>query len=183
MFISEPILVCISLYTSFVYAIPFMFFQCFPIVFYEQRRWGPVVATLPFFAILIGSIVGTAINFAAQPWYVKAVKRNSGQAVPEARLPPIVIGAGLLSIGLFWFGWTAAPKISWIAPAFAGGKFSSRAEIESRNTDNSKVLLALGSPLHFSNASTLWLIYMGLTQPVLCLSTQLCVRPLRVALR
>jgi hypothetical protein len=123
MFVSEPILVCISLYTSFVYGIPFMVFQFFPIVFREQRGWSPVVSTLPFLAILVGSLAGTVINFAAQPWYVKAVTKNNGQAVPEARLPPTVIGAGLLSIGLFWFGWTASPKISWVSPIFAGGKF------------------------------------------------------------
>jgi DHA1 family multidrug resistance protein-like MFS transporter len=121
MFLTEPILICISFYTSFVYGIPFMVFQFFPIVFYEQRGWGPVISTLPFLSILIGSIFGTAINFAVQPWYVKAVKKNDGRAVPEARLPPIVIGAGLLSTGLFWFGWTASPKISWVSPTVAGG--------------------------------------------------------------
>jgi hypothetical protein len=123
MFASEPILICISLYTSFVYGIPFMLFQFFPIVFDKDRGWGPVVSNLPFLTIFVGSFVGTAINFAAQPWYRRAVTKNNGQAVPEARLPPIVIGAGLLSVGLFWFGWTASPKTSWISPIFAGGKY------------------------------------------------------------
>jgi hypothetical protein len=124
MFLTEPILVCISFYISFAYGIPFMVFQFFPIVFFQHRQWGPVVSTLPFLGILVGSIVGTAINFASQPWYVKAVKKNNGQAVPEARLPTIVIGACLLSAGLFWFGWTATPKVSWVSPTVAGGIFS-----------------------------------------------------------
>lgn len=64
------------------------------------------------------------INFANQPLYKRAVKANDGKAVPEARLPPIIIGAILLSDGLFWFEWTTASSYPWALPVIAAGKMT-----------------------------------------------------------
>ena len=38
--------------------------------------------------------------------YKKAFEMH-GKPVPEERLPPMIIGAIVLPIGLFWFGWYA----------------------------------------------------------------------------
>lgn len=35
---------------------------------------------------------------------------------PEYRLPPLMVGAFLIPIGLFWYGWTAQNKTHWIVP-------------------------------------------------------------------
>ncbi|KAJ6086267.1 major facilitator superfamily domain-containing protein [Penicillium sp. IBT 16267x] len=86
-----------------------------------RRHWSLVISTLPFLSILVGVICAVILNFANQPRYQRAVKANGGKAVPEARLPPIVVGGVLLSVGLFWFGWTAAPKYPWPSPVVAGG--------------------------------------------------------------
>jgi DHA1 family multidrug resistance protein-like MFS transporter len=80
------------------------------------------VSTLPFLSILVGVGCAVFINFANQPRYKQAVKSNCGKAVPEARLPPIIVRAIFLSAGLFWFGWTAAPKYPWPLPVIAAGK-------------------------------------------------------------
>lgn len=37
-----------------------------------------------------------------------------GRPIPEARLPPMVIGAVVLPIGFFWFGWTSFASITWV---------------------------------------------------------------------
>lgn len=50
---------------------------------------------------------------------MKAVEKNGGKAVPEARLPPMIIGGLLFVSGIFWFGWTAAPNILWVSPVIA----------------------------------------------------------------
>lgn len=82
--------------------------------FYQERGWSPGVSQLPFAAFIVGIILGagliaysTATNFTRS--YVK-----HGKAVPEERLPPMIVGAIALPVGLFWFAWTSNPHISWV---------------------------------------------------------------------
>ncbi|OJJ43873.1 hypothetical protein ASPZODRAFT_73588 [Penicilliopsis zonata CBS 506.65] len=121
MFFTEPMVTCIAFYASFVYGLLFLTLEVFPIVFEDHRGWSTVVSTLPFLGIFVGVIFALFVNIANQPRYAKAVAANKGRAVPEARLPPMILGGALFSTGIFWFGWTAAPKYHWILPVTAGG--------------------------------------------------------------
>jgi hypothetical protein len=49
----------------------------------------------------------------------QASKYPPHQIPPEHRLYPSLIGSIGLPIGLFWFGWTARPGVSWASPAAA----------------------------------------------------------------
>jgi hypothetical protein len=51
-------------------------------------------------------------------FYVKKLKANNNRPVPEARLPPMMIGGILFPAGLFIFGWTSNKDIPWIAYVF-----------------------------------------------------------------
>lgn len=119
MLITEPMVTCIAIYASFVYSILYMTLEVFPIVFQDHRGWPAVSSTLPFLALFVGVLCAVLINLANQPRYARAVQANGGKPVPEARLPPMIVGGVLFVIGLFWFGWTATPSISWISPVFA----------------------------------------------------------------
>jgi multidrug resistance protein len=121
MLITEPMITVIAVYASFVYAILYMSLEWLPIVFEDIRGYGPIVSTLPFLGLFIGIVVALAINLGNQVYYHKAVAKNNGKAVPEARLPPMMIGSVLFAGGLFWFGWTSSPKYHWILPTFALG--------------------------------------------------------------
>jgi len=114
----------IALYASLVYGLLFLNLEVFPIVFKEQRHFSLIISTLPFLGLLVGVIFALIVNIVNQPLYARAVERNNGKAVPEARLPPMIIGGCLFSTGLFWFGWTADPKISWVSPTVAAGTSS-----------------------------------------------------------
>ncbi|KAK4504514.1 hypothetical protein PRZ48_005430 [Zasmidium cellare] len=128
MLLTEPMVTCITFYASFCYGILYLNLQVFPIVFEQHRHWPLVTSTLPFLGLLVGVLCATFINLGNQPIYAKAVKANGGKAVPEARLPPMLIGGVLFVIGLFWFGWTAEPGVQWIVPviasAFIGAGFN-----------------------------------------------------------
>lgn len=122
MLVAEPMVTCIALYASFTYSIIYLTLEVYPIVFSEIRHYSPLISTLPFLGIFVGVLSALAINFANQWWYRRAVQNNGGKAVPEARLPAMVIGGVLFSAGLFWFGWTADPRYHWAVPTAAGGK-------------------------------------------------------------
>ncbi|KAL8919990.1 MAG: hypothetical protein Q9172_004713 [Xanthocarpia lactea] len=120
MLFTEPMVTCITLYASFVYGLLYLTLEVFPIVFKEIRGWKLVTSTLPFLALFVGVLCAMAINLTNQPRYMRIVDRNKGKPVPEARLPPMLVGGVLFVIGLFWFGWTANPPHPWILPVIAG---------------------------------------------------------------
>lgn len=119
MLVTEPMVTCIALYASFVYALLYLTLEVFPIVFQENRGWSPVIASLPFLGLFVGVLAAVFINLGNQGRYARAMDAAGGKAVPEARLAPMAIGGFIFAIGLFWFGWTADPKIHWISPVLA----------------------------------------------------------------
>lgn len=115
--LATPICFLVALYAAFVYGILYLCLAAFPIVFQEVRGWNQVVGALPFLAMLIGILFGAAINLFNQRFYIKRFKANNNSAVPEARLPPMMLGSIVFAGGLFLFAWTGNfPKIHWIAP-------------------------------------------------------------------
>ncbi|KAF9892141.1 hypothetical protein FE257_002547 [Aspergillus nanangensis] len=118
---TEPIVTCLAFYAAYTYGLLYLTVEVVPMVFREQRQWRLVTSTLPFLGMLVGLVVTVIIILVDQVRYKKAVKRNGGNAVPEARLPTMLIGGVFLTTGLFWFGWTAAPEYHWVHPVVAAG--------------------------------------------------------------
>lgn len=129
MLFTEPMVTVIAIYASFVYALLYMSLEWVPIIFQDVRGWGPIVGTLPFLGLFLGIVFALGINIGNQHHYHIAVERAGGKAVPEARLPPMMIGGFLFCGGLFWLGWTSNPSYHWILPvialAFIGAGFNS----------------------------------------------------------
>ena len=72
---------------------------------YEQiRGWGPVTSNLPFMALLTGIFFAAALNVLNNKYYFRRFRENGNRAVPEARLPPMMIGGVMFASGLFLFG-------------------------------------------------------------------------------
>ncbi|KAI9722945.1 MAG: hypothetical protein M1812_001394 [Candelaria pacifica] len=113
-----PICFLVAAYASFVYGILYLNLAAFPIAFQEERGWNLVVGALPFLALLIGIIIGGALNIANSNFYNRRFIANDHRAIPEARLPPMMIGSIFFTGGLFIFGWTSDPSIPWIAYVF-----------------------------------------------------------------
>jgi hypothetical protein len=93
--------------------------QVYPIVFEEQRRYTPIVSSLPLLGVLVGVIFAMAINLSSLAGCM-VVTSASISDLPGSRLPPMLIGGVLLPVGLFWFAWTADPVYSWVLPTIAG---------------------------------------------------------------
>lgn len=121
MLVLEPILLLITIYLALVWGILFLFFEAYPISFEQVRGWkNPGVAALPFLGIGIGVIVGgVIISIITKTRFARKMKKH-GRVVPEERLPPMIIGAFMLPVGLFWFAWTSSPHITWVPQVIAG---------------------------------------------------------------
>ena len=111
-----PICFLVALYASFVYGILYANLAAFPLEFQEERGWNELVGALPFLALLVGILFGGAANVLNQSFYLRHFHANGDKPVPEARLPPMMIGSVFFAGGLFLFGWTSDKSIHWIAP-------------------------------------------------------------------
>lgn len=114
--LATPICLCITIYTAFIYALYYASLASFPIIFQDTRRWDALTGSLPFLALLLGVSLGVALNFLGRAHYAAACEKNKSRAVPEARLPPMMIGSVALAGALFLIGWTSAPSVHWAAP-------------------------------------------------------------------
>ena len=116
MFVTEPIVLVLSLLSGFSDALIFMFIQSFSIV-YKQWGFGTFAIGLSFIPILIG-------YFIAWFSFFPIIKRNIRQrkekpddemAQYESRLWWLLYTAPCLPIGLIGFAWTSGgPPIHWI---------------------------------------------------------------------
>lgn len=112
-----PICFLMALYASFCYGILYMQLGAVPIIFGEVRGWGILSSELPFLAICLGAITGCGINILNQLNYNKTYHAAGDRAVPEKRLPPMMLGSMLFAGGQFITAWTAEPSQGpWIAP-------------------------------------------------------------------
>lgn len=100
----------VSLYAAFVYGILYANLGGFSIAFEEIRGWGPVTGNLPFMALLVGILGAAVLNVYNNKYYFKRFRENGNRAVPEARLPPMMIGGVMFAGGLFLFGCEHTPS-------------------------------------------------------------------------
>lgn len=121
MLIQEPILLLITLYISLIYGILYLFFEAYPVSFQEERGFNAGVGALPFIGIMVGTVFGAlSISVMTKTRFARKMRENGGKVIPEERLPAMIIGSFLLPIGLFWFGWTSSPHITWVPQALSG---------------------------------------------------------------
>ncbi|KAA1468798.1 MFS general substrate transporter [Dentipellis sp. KUC8613] len=120
---AEPMLIVVTLYTSFLSGCLYLLFEAYPIVFSEGHHMDAGVSGLMFLPIFIGGVLGVLIYLVFfEPRYEKLVELHAPEPVPaESRLEMTMLGAPLFAISFFWFGWTSYPSISYWSPMLAGG--------------------------------------------------------------
>ncbi|KAK4145659.1 major facilitator superfamily domain-containing protein [Dichotomopilus funicola] len=121
MYLTEPIVLTLSLLSGFSDALIFMFIQSFALV-YKQWGFNTYELGLSFIPILVGYVIA---------WlsFIPVIKRNIRErkekpddetAQYESRLWWLLYTAPCLPIGLIIFAWTSTgPPIHWIGSAVA----------------------------------------------------------------
>lgn len=113
---STPICFLVALYASFVYGIVYLSLSSFSVEFQEVRGWNALVGNLPFLAVLLGIMIAAGVNIFNNRFYLKKFAANGNKPVPEARLPPMMIGSVFFVAGMFILGWTSPKHIFWLCP-------------------------------------------------------------------
>lgn len=146
MLATEPIVLLVSLYMSFIYGLVYCLLEAYPVVFEGVYGMGPGVSGLPFLGLLAGVALGVCLVLSQHAAYVKKLAENKNVPVPEWRLRPTLLGAPVFTVGIFWwvliirtgsvalrglessriplnsrFGWTGfTARIHWAVPTVAG---------------------------------------------------------------
>ncbi|RBR10288.1 uncharacterized protein FIESC28_09515 [Fusarium coffeatum] len=121
----SPICIICGIYVGLAYAYLYILFTSLTPLFMRIYHFNTVNAGLTFLGLGVGSMIGVGYFSASSDKYMKkkaAIAKEQGIVdpaevmKPEHRLPPLRIGAILLPIGFFIYGWTAEYKTHWIAP-------------------------------------------------------------------
>lgn len=102
---TEPIILLLSIYMSFIYGLLYLFLTAYPLVFVGVHGFSLGQSGLTFFGMITGQLIAGVSVIAQQPWYMRKLAANNGIPVPEWRLPNVMAGGIAFAIGIFWFGW------------------------------------------------------------------------------
>ncbi|KAH8879937.1 MFS general substrate transporter [Thozetella sp. PMI_491] len=116
MLVRSPIVACLSLYLAIIYGYLYLLFTTFATVFPREYGFSVGIAGVSYLGIGVGCAIGLISLSWFSDWvHVRLTKKN-GEAKPEYRLIPLIVGIPFLPIGLFVYGWTVQYKVHWIVP-------------------------------------------------------------------
>ncbi|KAK3692643.1 putative multidrug protein [Podospora appendiculata] len=126
--IMEPMCLILDIYSAILLGVLYLFFGAFPLVFVNNHGFNLWQVGLTFMGLLVASIVAAlSTPFWHRLRYDLAEKRSQKTGVlkaePEDQLPPVILGAPLITAGLFLFGFTTYPWVHWIFPIIGSGIF------------------------------------------------------------
>lgn len=124
----EPMALILNIYTAMLLGLLYLFFGAFPLIFTTNHDFNLWQVGLTFTGLLVAMIIACCVtplwnNF--RHTLKERRRRRTGvlKDEPEDQLPQVIVGAPLITGGLFWFGFTSTPEIHWIVPLIGSGVF------------------------------------------------------------
>ncbi|KAH9478397.1 Caffeine resistance protein 5 [Psilocybe cubensis] len=120
---TEPVILYLNLYIALGYAIFYLWFEAFPLVYIEIYHFNLGTSALPFMGLLITACLTGACYLIYNKYVIEATFLRTGAIIPESRLTIALFAAPFGPIALFIFGWTAREDIHWMAPTIGAALF------------------------------------------------------------
>ncbi|KAF2211896.1 hypothetical protein CERZMDRAFT_112204 [Cercospora zeae-maydis SCOH1-5] len=112
----EQMCLNLCLLSAILLGILYLFFGAFALVFQTNHNFNEWQTGLTFLGIFVGMIAGVSCDPLWRKRYIRLVEQNGGVSEPEFRLPPTILGAIIVPLSLFGFGWTTYSHVHWIVP-------------------------------------------------------------------
>ncbi|GME23584.1 Major facilitator superfamily [Neofusicoccum parvum] len=118
----EPMCLNLCILSSILLGILYLFFGAFPLVFQNNHGFTLSQVGLAFLGLFVGMVLGISTDPLWRKNYARLVQRREAQggepggSEPEYRLPPTIVGAVIVPIAMFGFGWTTYSSVHWIVP-------------------------------------------------------------------
>ncbi|EPY51908.1 spermine family transmembrane transporter Caf5 [Schizosaccharomyces cryophilus OY26] len=115
--ISEPIVLSLNIYIGLIYAILYLWFEAFPIVFQGVYHFTLIENGLTYMGIMVGVFIALVLFYIGLykvtiPKYLA----SNGKVPPEEILKFQFAATVCFPICLFWFGWTGRASVHWMSP-------------------------------------------------------------------
>ncbi|KAF1972627.1 MFS general substrate transporter [Bimuria novae-zelandiae CBS 107.79] len=111
--ILEPMCLNLCILSAILLGILYLFFGAFPLVFQNNHGFNVSQTGLSFLGLFVGMLVGIVSDLFWRRMYNRLVQRSEeqgGGSEPEFRLPSTILGAFVVPVALFGFGWTTYPS-------------------------------------------------------------------------
>ncbi|KAF2804738.1 MFS general substrate transporter [Mytilinidion resinicola] len=111
----EPMCLNLCMLSAILLGILYLFFGAFPLVFQNNHGFSIAQTGLTFLGMFVGMVLGILSDPLWRRNYARLVRQREahggepGGSEPEYRLPPTIVGAFVVPIALFGFGWTTYP--------------------------------------------------------------------------
>jgi hypothetical protein len=127
MLLFEPMCLNLFLHSSLLLGILYLFFGALTLIFTTNHGFNLWQVGLTFLGLAIGILIGISTTPYWQKGYEQMVHKQDtktgqkGQPEPEFRLPQVMLGSVLVTVGLFWFAFTTYISVHWIVFIIASG--------------------------------------------------------------
>ena len=117
MLVRSPVIAMCCTIALLIYGTMNIVFSTLGLVFQQRYRFSTGQSGLIYIGMALGSVTGAFVSGQTNDKLVAVLtKRYGGETYPEYRIPPILLGAILISTGLLEYGWTSQNNVYWIAP-------------------------------------------------------------------
>ena len=121
--IREPGVLFFDLYMGIIYAIMYLWYMAFPIVFIDMYGFTTVGEGASSLCLTVGLFVSVACHLPVV-YFKTTYKLLKGKSIhPEVYLPMCIFGSCLLPTGLIIFAWTSTKSVHWVAPMVGAGTY------------------------------------------------------------
>jgi hypothetical protein len=122
----ESIVLFMTIYMAFNFAVFYSFFAAFPYIFGGQYDFTSGQQGLTFISIALGCVIGflAVVYIDRRTYPALEAKYGVGAVPPEYRLYGAMVGCALNPASLFWFGWAADARAYWPSPVVAAVPFA-----------------------------------------------------------
>lgn len=121
MLVRCPVIGVVSLFLAIAYSYMYLMFTTFTDVFETTYGFDAGQAGLAYLGLGVGCLIGQYTLDIFMKWHRKEQLAKNGKLEPEDLLQPLVAAGLLLSIGLFWYGWSIQYGVHWIVPILGTG--------------------------------------------------------------
>ncbi|CEJ93268.1 Putative Polyamine transporter 3 [[Torrubiella] hemipterigena] len=122
--LTQPIIQVLTVYNAFLFGNVAILYATFPTLWQQVYHQNVAISGLHYITLALGtafaSEVCTLIN---DRIFASLKKKHQGKTLPEFRVPMMAPATVLLSVGLFWYGWSAEHKLPWIMPDIGAACF------------------------------------------------------------
>ncbi|ORY74325.1 putative caffeine resistance protein [Leucosporidium creatinivorum] len=117
----EPAVAFANLYIALVYAILYLWFEAFPLVFHDIYHFA--YPGLPFVAFVASAIFTFIAYVLYQHYHLRPRVLNDPDFAPENRLELGLVAGAFIPISLLMFGWSARASVHWIVPVIGAALY------------------------------------------------------------